>query len=212
MKKKVLAIFFSLCLCFSLTMTAAAANISSASEELVVPQNATLEIIDGKYVYSNFTDSAGNYYDYYCPETGAYFRWTPSAEILSPRVNTYEVIRPFEFYFDNDGLTGRIFEINYDGGYYIVQSQLHNHFYDEEYTEALSPYEFTVTLKQEKIFPEKIATLNTETKSQDAKFYTCTNGGRYFFKLDMVDRLPQDTATVNLFVKGSGTIYGTVVL
>lgn len=215
MKKKVLAIFFSLCLCFSLTITATAANISAPinmGEQIVVPKNATLEIIDGKEVYSDFTDSNGNYYDYYCPENGAYFRWTDSNEGISPAVNTYTQIRNFEFEFDYVGLIGPSFEINYTGGYFIARSYLYNHYYEEE-IDTPNSYEFTIKLKQRKTFSTPtIATLETATNSEDAVFYTCTNGGTYFFELDLVDSLPNNNSTTIHFVKGTGTIYGTTVL
>lgn len=217
MKKKFFAIFFSLCLCFSLTMTAAAANISTPidmSEQIVVPKNATLEIIDGKEVYSNFTDSNGNYYDYYCPENGYYLRWVESDDVALPAVTTYTQIGDeLEFKFGNDGLVGNTrFTINYTGGYYIVDSYLYNHFYDEEIDTIVS-YDFTVKLKQQKVlFNKTVATLNTTTGTREAQFYNCTSGETYFFDFDMVEHLPQDTATIQYYVKGSVVIYGATEL
>lgn len=207
MKKRIVTVFLSICFCLSLVVTSSA-NEYDDQNEFFIPSNAKYEVIDGKNIYSNFTDSDGNFYDYYCADDGSYFRWLPTVETDSLMRTRYDTIRPFEFEFGADGLVGTTFSINYDSGYFILDSYLYNNYYEQE-VDTIVSYDFTVKLKQKKtLINSTVATLNTSTNNVDVKNFTCTNGGTYFFDFTLTEQLPPDSATEDYFVKGNGTIYG----
>ena len=183
-------------------------------ENIVVPLGALEEIIEDKIVYSNFVDAEGNYYDYYCPDDGSYFRWKApnDSEEVSTTAATYTEIRNFEFKFAADGLNGKTnkntFKIAYDAGKYSVYSYLYDHYQGKE-VDTKEKYAFTVELKQDKALLDKsISTLNAKTGSTYSTTFSCTKDKTYYFVLKPVDDLPDNTANHMYYFKGSGSIYG----
>lgn len=213
--KRVLCFGLTLAMMMTLLMTSA---LAVDSEDIVIPETAKMEVVDGVKVYSDFTDTVGNYYDYYNPEDGSYFRWKHSvnannsanAEVTA--ASAYTLIREFEFKFARSSLNGKdnnsTFKISYDAGRFSVSSYLYDHYQGKEVTTDES-YGFTVKLIQDKFgFDKTIATLNTETGSADTKSFTCTKDKSYYFVMTPTDTLPDNTSTHMYYYKGDGSIEG----
>ena len=213
MKKRMLSILLTAMIAIGILSTTAYATEVQQNYSIKVPLNAKVETVNGTLIYSDFTDTEGNYYDYYNPKDGSYFRWkgvpTDSGSV-SPQVVSQKV-RDFEFMFGSDGLDGRAngktFKIGYDSGYYFVDSYLYDSRTGRK-VETDKNYTFEVKLLQELWFGSKtIATLEAATEKMSSKAFDCTADKNYYFTMKLIDKLPKDPDH-NYFIKGSGQMYG----
>lgn len=65
MKKRMLSILLTAMIAIGILSTTAYATEVQQNYSIKVPLNAKAETVNGTLIYSDFTDTEGNYYDYF---------------------------------------------------------------------------------------------------------------------------------------------------